>query len=84
MLFLVISDEIANPSPGHTNLREHRGEFFEMLGPVKTSQYSEVNWASGTTSLPEDIVQRFDGKVIAITGYEGVAQTLFAVTSFFE
>ena len=42
-----------------------------MLGPVKTSQYSEVNWAGGSTALPEQIVQRFDGKVIAITGYEG-------------
>ena len=50
--------------------RSFRGEFFEILGPPTTTHYSEVFWAPQPVDLPESIVQRFDGKVMAVTGYE--------------
>eukprot|EP00658_Telonema_sp_P-2_P025920 TRINITY_DN20452_c0_g2_i4.p1 TRINITY_DN20452_c0_g2~~TRINITY_DN20452_c0_g2_i4.p1 ORF type:complete len:376 (-),score=48.90 TRINITY_DN20452_c0_g2_i4:43-1170(-) len=62
--------QIANPAAGSPESIEYRGEFFEMLGPSTRSQYSEVWWSSQLTPLPDQIVQRFSGKVMAITGYE--------------
>ena len=38
-------------------------------GPL-TSRYSEVFWKSMTEDLPDEIVQRFDGKAMAIVGIE--------------
>ena len=38
-------------------------------GPI-TSTYSEVWWTGWENALPKDVVQRFDGKTIAIVGIE--------------
>ena len=44
--------------------------YFELLSAVQSTQYSEVRWTPLTQPLPKDIVSRFDGKVMVITGYE--------------
>jgi len=61
---------IANPATPGAAVRNFRGEFFEFYGNVKTTRYSEVHWSSSTVQLPKEIVARFDGKVMAITGIE--------------
>lgn len=46
-------------------------EYFEMYGPVITSLYSQVVWTTyQPIPLPADIVERFDGKPMAIVGME--------------
>ena len=45
-------------------------EHFDVYGEVRT-RYSEVYWTRNTPiNLPDELVQRFAGKVMAITGYE--------------
>ena len=45
-------------------------EHFDVYGKVQTS-YSQVYWTRNTPiNLPPELVERFDGKVMAITGYE--------------
>jgi hypothetical protein len=45
-------------------------EYFEVYhGPLKTT-YSQVWWTSTANALPDEFVQRFDGKAIAIVGLE--------------
>ena len=44
---------------------------FEVWGPEIATHYGENFWTDqGTNPLPDDIVKKFDGKVIAIQGYE--------------
>ena len=46
-------------------------EYFDVWAPEMATHYGEVFWTDqGVTSLPDDIVKRFDGKVMAIMGYE--------------
>ena len=46
-------------------------EYFDVWAPEIATRYGEVFWTDqGKTPLPPDIVERFDGKVIAIQGYE--------------
>jgi len=46
-------------------------EFFDMYTPEIATHYGEVFWTDmGSQTLPPEIVERFKGKVIAITGYE--------------
>jgi hypothetical protein len=46
-------------------------EFFDVWAPEIATHYGQVFWTDqGTTPLPPDIVKRFEGKVIAIQGYE--------------
>jgi len=46
-------------------------EYFDVWAPEIATHYGEVFWTDqGSTPLPPDIVKRFDGKVIAIQGYE--------------
>ena len=46
-------------------------EYFDVWAPEIATRYGEVFWTDqGSTPLPPDIVKRFDGKVIAIQGYE--------------
>ena len=60
---------IANPlTPGV--VPPYRGEYFEVLGPLETSRYSEVVWRLQMSQLPADIVARYDNRVMAVTGYE--------------
>ena len=45
-------------------------EHFDVYGEVRT-RYSEVYWTTNApVRLPEALIARFDGKVMAITGYE--------------
>ena len=43
--------------------------FDAYYGPIK-STYSQVWWTSASDDLPDDVVKKFDGKVIAIVGME--------------
>mmetsp|Transcript_39782 Transcript_39782/g.92029 ORF Transcript_39782/g.92029 Transcript_39782/m.92029 type:complete len:894 (-) Transcript_39782:67-2748(-) len=46
-------------------------EFFDVWAPEIATHYGEVFWTDqGNLPLPEDIVNRFKGKAMAITGYE--------------
>jgi hypothetical protein len=47
-----------------------RGEFFEMYGHWQNTTYSEVDWHADPVPLPAEIVKRFDGKVMAVVGFE--------------
>ena len=45
-------------------------EHFDVYGEVRT-RYSQVYWTRNTNiNLPDALIQRFAGKVMAITGYE--------------
>ena len=61
---------IANPTAKTPNSMPFQGEYFELLGPEVTTRYSEVFWHTQPIQLPEDIINRFDNKVMAVTGYE--------------
>lgn len=46
-------------------------EYFDVYSPEIATHYGDVFWHDqGKLDLPAEIVQRFAGKVIAITGYE--------------
>merc|ERR1719487_1872618 len=46
-------------------------EYFDVWAPEIATHYGEVFWTDqGNQPLPPHIVERFKGKVIAITGYE--------------
>lgn len=46
-------------------------EYFDVWAPEIATHYGEVFWTDqGNQPLPTEIVKRFKGKVIAITGYE--------------
>ena len=45
----------------------------DVWAPEMATHYGEVFWTDqGETPLPPDIVKRFDGKVMALMGYEQV------------
>ena len=45
-------------------------EHFDVYGEVQT-MYSQVYWTrNNPINLPPEIIERFKGKVMAITGYE--------------
>ncbi len=49
----------------------HGDGFFTVDTPKFKSQYSQVVWHSlGPTPLPADVVKKFDGKVMSVTGWE--------------
>eukprot|EP00051_Salpingoeca_urceolata_P000901 m.37097 g.37097 ORF g.37097 m.37097 type:complete len:446 (-) comp11073_c0_seq2:1645-2982(-) len=62
---------ISNPkSSSGTYSTAFTGEYFDVYGEVQT-RYSQVYWKrNDPVPLPEEVVKRFDGKVMAITGYE--------------
>lgn len=46
-------------------------EYFDVYAPEIATHYGEVFWTNqGNLPLPAEIVARFKGKTIAITGYE--------------
>ena len=64
---------VANPVSGWHKRYSFRGDYFEVDSPNITSKYSQVVWPAGglpIVPLPADVVARFDGKVIYITGWE--------------
>lgn len=64
-----------NAPPGQgfpTNFKDYPGgvEYMEVYhGPI-TSTYGQVFWTTLSNDLPQDIVDRFAGKAMAIVGYE--------------
>jgi hypothetical protein len=46
-------------------------EYFDVWAPEIATSYGQAFWTDqGSQPLPPDVVKRFDGKVIAIQGYE--------------
>mmetsp|Transcript_19740 Transcript_19740/g.44426 ORF Transcript_19740/g.44426 Transcript_19740/m.44426 type:complete len:904 (+) Transcript_19740:70-2781(+) len=46
-------------------------EYFDVWAPEIATHYAEAFWTSqGNLPLPQSIIDRFEGKVMAITGYE--------------
>lgn len=64
---------ISNPSSHgkySTEFSDESPEYFDVYGQIQT-RYSQVYWIlNDPIPLPSDIVKRFAGKVMAITGYE--------------
>jgi hypothetical protein len=65
---------ISNPNPDtgvySTEFADESSEYFDAYAEVQT-RYSQVYWTrSPDIPLPPDLVKRFEGKVMAITGYE--------------
>lgn len=59
----------ANPTKASPTV--HRGDdYFEVYSPVYTSKYGQVNWNGFSIALPQEIIKAWDGKTMAITGYE--------------
>merc|ERR1719473_1701897 len=59
----------------HTNFNDDYAskgyEYFDIWAPEIAAAYGEVFWTDqGEVPLPPEIVKRFEGKVIAIQGYE--------------
>jgi hypothetical protein len=70
-----ISNGAPGSSPAYSTDFEHNAggpktEHFDVYGEVRT-RYSQVYWTRNTPiNLPADLVARFKGKTMAITGYE--------------
>eukprot|EP01045_Picozoa_sp_COSAG04_P002723 COSAG04_NODE_103_length_26181_cov_19.804616_12_plen_217_part_00 len=68
--------QIANPPPGKSpyvdaSRHAHRGEYIEVYSQNISTRYSEVHWTMHPpVALPAEFVERYKGKVVAITGYE--------------
>lgn len=46
-------------------------EYFDVYSPEIATHYGEVFWTDqGNNPIPKEIIERFKGKVMAITGYE--------------
>ncbi|XP_076071269.1 uncharacterized protein LOC143042717 [Mytilus galloprovincialis] len=46
-------------------------EYFDVYSPEIATHYGEVFWTDlGNNPIPKEIIDRFAGKVMAITGYE--------------
>jgi len=66
-----IEYKIANAMPGSESRGFYEKEFFEVRSPIIRSRYSEVVWRQlDPVPLPSEIVKRFNGSVMAITGFE--------------
>ena len=58
-------------TPWNSDYASKGYEYFDVWAPEIATHYGQVFWTDqGVTPLPPDIVKRFDGKVIAIQGYE--------------
>eukprot|EP00937_MAST-01D_sp_MAST-1D-sp2_P001435 g1435.t1 len=64
----ISNPDLTSPTAYRTDFSDKPtfGEFFDVYGRVET-QYSQVN---APYDLPKELVMRFKGKVMAITGYE--------------
>ena len=58
-------------APFNTDYSSKGHEYFDVWAPEMATHYGEVFWTDqGNIPLPPHIVERFKGKVMAITGYE--------------
>jgi hypothetical protein len=68
--YTISNPDPANPSGYKANFENLTMEYFDVYGKVET-RYSQVYWTrNAPVPLPKDIIDRFAGKVMAITGYE--------------
>ena len=62
---------IANALPGHSIRDFGDAEFFEVDSPSWKSRYGSVFWdVLPSVNLSAALVARFDGRVLAVTGFE--------------
>ena len=55
----------------NTDYKSKGHEYFDVYSPELATHYGEVFWTDqGNNPIPQDIIDRFKGKTIAITGYE--------------
>ena len=58
-------------APFNTDYASKGHEYFDVWAPEIATHYGEVFWTDqGVIDLPAEIIERFKGKTIAITGYE--------------
>jgi len=70
-----------NPRPytaaGTHKILQHYGDYFEVVSTVKSLKYGGVSLKSDPpVALPQDLVQNFHGKTMAITGWESDVEQL--------
>jgi len=68
-----VSYTVSNPPAGAEGMPlTFRGDaFFHVDSPKFKSQYSQVVWHTlAPVALPADVVSKFDGKVMSVTGWE--------------
>lgn len=71
--------KIANPPPGRSpyvnaSRHAHRGEYIEVYSYNISTHYGEVYWTmQPAIPMPAEFVKRFDGQIVAFTGYEADA-----------
>jgi hypothetical protein len=70
--YLVATGDKMGPQvPWNDDYASKGHEYFDVWAPEIATHYGEVFWTSqGNQPLPPKIVERFKGKVMAITGYE--------------
>lgn len=57
--------------PFNSDYASKGNEYFDVWAPEMATHYGEVFWADqGNQPIPKEIIDRFAGKVMAITGYE--------------
>lgn len=69
---------ISNPNPaapkqfsGDFTTYIEGNEYFDVYSPEISTVYGQVYWTMmDAVPLPKEIIERFDGKTMAITGYE--------------
>jgi len=64
---------LSNPAPGHAGERRKfsSSEFFEVDSTVMKMRYSEVVWRTlPAVALPQEIISRYAGRTMAVTGFE--------------
>jgi hypothetical protein len=68
----IVSTGGQGPTTGFNDDFASKGhQFFDVWAPEIATHYGEVFWTDqGALPIPADIVSKFDGKVMAITGYE--------------
>merc|ERR1719433_838916 len=72
--YILSSTPGGDPSkPFPTQYKDYPGgtEYFDVWSPPIKSLYSQVFWTRlPTVPLPKEIVERFDGKAMAVVGFE--------------
>eukprot|EP00462_Mataza_sp_D1_P020249 CAMPEP_0175139606 /NCGR_PEP_ID=MMETSP0087-20121206/11003_1 /TAXON_ID=136419 /ORGANISM="Unknown Unknown, Strain D1" /LENGTH=748 /DNA_ID=CAMNT_0016422649 /DNA_START=31 /DNA_END=2277 /DNA_ORIENTATION=- len=71
--FLSATPKAKNTSAFPTNYRDYPGgvEYFDVYSPPISTLYSQVFWTRlPDVDLPAEIVKRFDGKGMAVVGFE--------------
>jgi hypothetical protein len=60
------------PAPLRSDDYASKGyEYFDVWAPEIATHYGQVFWTDqGTTPIPDEVIKKFDGKVMAIMGYE--------------